>query len=175
METQLSRLVGFAISGHAQRFFVHDFVAVDLPFDAVVSAFVNYLRPEGIAPLILEAWRAESGELGRVLQEPLFAGEEPMMHVQVGRVRNRGDAVVVAIAWSPAPGSWIAPLEADLELVAFGPSRTHLHLLGRSELPPGVDLCTARASIEHRLAIAVVRHMLSSLAALLTANSSKSP
>ena len=93
---------------------------------------------------------------------------QPSVSVKVGEPRSRRDALVVPLEWESDSDGWIAPIEADLEVVAYGPRRSHLHILGTSVLPPGVDSCSERASLEHRLTVAVVRHVLFALAAAIT-------
>ena len=75
--------------------------------------------------------------------------------------------MVLPIRWRSAGGPWVPSLEADLEVVGFGADRTHLHVLGLSELPPGSEPCTDRSSLDHRLAVAVVRQVLTTLAEVL--------
>lgn len=176
MERRFFRFTGFAVSGQTEGFFIHDFVRVDLPFDAAVSAFVHFVNHDVLAKLVTDAWLTEATELGRALGQLPADGEElPVVDTHIGEPRSRRDAVVLPIRWAVRVGTWIAPLDADLELVAFGPNRTHLHVLGRSQLPPGVPPCTDRASVEHRLSVAIVRHMLHSLAQLIVEEAKSSP
>lgn len=146
---------------------VHDFVRVELPFGAVVGAFTHFVSPELLGGLVLAAWESERSEAFRVAgaTEP---SEQPAVGVILGAARSRRDALVIPIQWASVSAAWIPPLHADLELVGFGPSRTHLHVLGRSELRPGVAPGSDGASLEHRLTVALVRHVLMSLADVLS-------
>lgn len=148
---------------------IHDFHGVDLPFETAAGGFVNFVSDRLIAALVTEAWAVESSEVGRTLG---YGGAGPVpvvVDAWVGRPRPRLDALVLPIAWSGQAtergGSEpIPPIEADLELVAFGAARSHLHLLGVSRLRPGTPGRTSRASLEQRLAVAIARHVLVSLA-----------
>ncbi len=152
---------------------IHDFVRIDLPMSAVVGAFTHYVRPELLGRLVIEAWDAELSEVGREIEgqalRPTTLVEQTPASIEVftGAMRARQDSVVIPVAWRSRSSDWIPPLQADLELAAFGPRRTHLHLLGFSELPPGVRSCSFRASLDHRLTVAFVRHVLGSLASEL--------
>ncbi|MGF1599389.1 MAG: hypothetical protein ACFCVK_21160 [Acidimicrobiales bacterium] len=148
--------------------FIHDFVRVDLPYDAVVGAFTHFVGPEIIGQLVTEAWRSELAEAGRALT-PEEAPVPPASSVEVrfGAHRARRGALIIPITWHADADQWLPALQADLEVAAFGPDRTHLHVLGLSFLPPGSQPYTDRASLDHRLAVALVRHVLASLAELL--------
>lgn len=149
---------------------VHDFVRVDLPFDAVVGAFAHFVTPRLIRRLVAEAWKEESSFVAaNVSQAP--DPEPSQIDVRLGGQRSRRDAVILSIAWSGSDGGWIPPLDADLEIVGFGPNRTHLHVLGLSQLRSDTTQYSDRASLEHRLAVAVVRHVLFSLARLMAQSS----
>lgn len=164
----VSRSVGFATFMRPAGLFIHDFVPINLPFGALVGAFAHYVGPDMIRDLVIEAWQAELAELMRVIGGTEESDLQPSVSVKVGEPRSRRDALVVPLEWESDSDGWIAPIEADLEVVAYGPRRSHLHILGTSVLPPGVDSCSERASLEHRLTVAVVRHVLFALAAAIT-------
>ena len=146
---------------------IHDFVRVDLPIDAVLGAFAHFVTPQLIEQLVRDAWTKEiAAARPNVHNED--ASPPPPITVTIGDRRSRLDAVVVPIRWARASGDWLPPLDADLEIVAYGRSSTHLHVLGHSQLHPATELLTARASLEHRLAVALVRHVLAELAAAVT-------
>lgn len=84
----------------------------------------------------------------------------PKIHVTFGEQRERYDAIILPVTWRARSGPWIPPIDADLEFAAFGPQRTHIHLYGCSELPPGTASGSQSASLAQRLTVAVVRHVL---------------
>lgn len=150
---------------------IHDFVRVNLPFDAVVGAFAHFVTPDLIGRLVIEAWIDESSEIVNAIAGTVEPSGRHQVEVTLGGGRGRRDAVILPIAWTATGGRWIPPLEADLEIVEFGSNRTHLHVLGLSQMRPETLQFSDRASLEHRLAIAVVRHFLFSLAQLITQSS----
>ncbi len=161
-------------SSPANGLFIHDFVPVELPFDAVVGAFTYFVSPELISMLVTRAWASELLEAGNVLESGPPNDEEPIVVAQLGAVRVRRGAVVVPFSWRAEFDGWVPSLQADLEIAGFGPERTHLHVMGLSQLAPGSQPCTERASLDHRLAVALVRSVLVSLAGVLTSASVES-
>lgn len=147
--------------------FVHDFVRVDLPLDAVVGAFTYFVSPELLGDLVCEAWLSELAEAGRVLRTGDHAEADLSVKVQLSPGRPRLGSLVVPISWHTGSKQWIPPLQADLEITSFGPDRTHIHVMGMSDLAPGTMAGTDRASLDHRLSVALVRQVLVSLAELL--------
>ncbi|MCP3991222.1 MAG: hypothetical protein GY724_19260 [Actinomycetia bacterium] len=161
--------------GESRCLYVHDFVRVDLPFDAVVGAFTHFVTSDMMRQLVSDAWDDESAELTEVLPEIAKGGNtggQPHSDVVVtlGHRRARRDALILSLSWTALSDRWVPPLEADLEIVSFGPARTHLHVLGQSQLRPQTPLFTERASLEHRLTVAVVRHFLRLLADVVSTN-----
>ncbi|MEM7337282.1 MAG: hypothetical protein AAF467_01475 [Actinomycetota bacterium] len=147
---------------------IHDFVRVDLPFDAVVAAFAHSVGPDLLSALVDRAWTEEVAEITRrdaLRIEPL--SHDHAIDAWIGPYRSRLDTVIVPISWRSSRDTWMPPLDADLEIVGFGTDRTHLHVLGRSSLPPCAVPFTERASLNHRLAVALVRHVLCDLATQL--------
>lgn len=164
MDWEILQTVGAGSTTQRGGLFVHDFVPVDLPFDSVVGAFAHFVNPELLATLAAEAWVAESAEAGRVLHPiEMTSAERPVVDAVLGPPRTRRDALIVPIAWRQSSNRWIPSLDADLEIVAFGPGRTHIHVLGMSALGPATAPCSDRASLEHRLTVATVRHVLVAL------------
>jgi hypothetical protein len=153
---------------------VHDFIRVDLPFDAVVGAFTHFVTSDLVCHLVADAWADQSAELDDVLPDLAEDRQLTRVVVSFGDRRARRGALILPIAWDTMSGQWIPPLEADLEIVSFGPERTHLHVLGQSQLRPRTPLFTERASLEHRLAVAVVRQFLRLLAEVVSTNASPS-
>ncbi len=166
--------------------FVHDLVRVELPYDAVAGAFLHFVTPEFLSSLVVEAWRVESEAARTALarspaasepgpqsraspSNPSEPGPRRQVEAVVGTLRARNDGIVVSIAWHPAEGAWVPPITGDLEIAAFGPDSSHLHVVGLSRLPPGVTSTTGQASLNHRLTVALVRHVLGLLASRLEA------
>ncbi len=156
--------------GESRCLYVHDFVRVDLPFDAVVGAFTHFVTSDMMRQLVSDAWDDESAELSEVLPEMAERQSHSSVAVTMGSRRARRDALILPLSWAPLSDQWVPPLDADLEIVSFGPTRTHLHVLGQSQLQPQTPLFTERASLEHRLAVAVVRHFLRLLAEVVSMN-----
>jgi len=163
----VSKSVGFASFMRPAGLFIHDFVPINLPYGALVGAFAHYVGPDMIRELVLEAWRSEIADLAKVLGTDHDLGISPSVTVVVGEPRSRRDALVVPLEWASNSDCWIPPIHADLEVVAYGPRRSHLHILGTSALPPDVSSCSERASLEHRLTVAIVRHVLFALASAI--------
>lgn len=161
----------FTTEGATRCLSVHDFVRIDLPFDAVVGAFANFVTTDLLRGLIVEAWNEESAEVGNALARTPESETTDHVAVRLGEQRGRQDAVILPITWTASVGRWVPPLHADLEIAQFGPNRTHLHVLGLSQLRPDTVPLSDRASLEHRLAVAVVRHVLFSLANMITQSS----
>lgn len=148
---------------------IHDFHGVELSFEAAAGGFANYVTESLLAHLVADAWWAESRALEQAVSGRALGPPPTSVRAWVGRPRPRLDALILPIAWSGEAGEGdrrqpIVPIEADLELVAFGRARSHLHLLGVSRLRPGTAYRSSAASLEQRLAVAVVRHVLASLA-----------
>jgi hypothetical protein len=142
--------------------FLHDFFPIEQGFPVAGYPFVATMGPALIDRLVCEAWqrnRQVARDAGLHVGE-CRSGETGSF---VGPARHRTDAIIVPMGWSGTT-SWIAPLEADLELAAFGAGRSHLHLLGRTELPSGVASHSSEASLCQRLAVSVVRHVIIGLA-----------
>ena len=150
----------------AQCLAIHDFVRVDLPVDAVLGAFEHFVSSQMVERLVLQAWTVEvsetSGDGDRSPPGPVA--------VTLGARRGRRDAVMVPIRWVASSG-WLPPLDAELEIVGYGSSSTHLHVLGQSQLQPSTSPRTAKASLEHRQAVALVRRVLLELADMVTRSS----
>ena len=94
---------------------------------------------------------------------------DPVQRVGIERRGHhfRGDAAIINVAWK---GDGDLPdLDADLELVSFGPDATHLHLMGRYELPPQIERFTDLGSLVHRVMVMTVRCFLNDLGTTLEA------
>ncbi len=149
---------------------IHDFVGLDATLDIVISALRSVAGPSLIGRLVCDAWQAERRALDDAVPSdagrPAGSPSAPRPVVILGRPRLRNEAVIIPLSWmsSPGPGPWLPPLDADLEIVAFGRRRTHLHVLGTSKLPPGQMPRSSEASMSQRFTVALVRHVLNSLA-----------
>lgn len=148
--------------------FVHDFIALDLPFEVVVATVDTTSTTATLEHIVAESWQAEVSALhasrGRTRAHP-----EVSVTVTVGTPRRRPDAVIIPIRWRSASSEWVPPLDADLEIAAFGPSRTHVHVYGQSAAghDPGAG---GVSTLHHRLPVALVRHVLVLLAEHIAAD-----
>jgi hypothetical protein len=143
--------------------FVHDFVAIDLPLDTVIAQFGRRCTADVVAAIVLDAWHHEAEAAQHTTSAHPIRTVVPTVDVELGPPRIRSDSVVVPVRWRTAGDDWIPGVEADLELAPFGPQRSHLHLLGRYELPVDVERWSAEASVLNRLAVALVRRTLDRL------------
>ena len=168
MDLRWRQFLRLSVAPPTSGLFVHDFVRVELPYDAVIGAFAYFVSPELIGEIVADAWRCETSEAGRVLAIA-ESGTQPSVEVRLGPRRSRRGALVIPISWQAGSTAWVPSLQADLEVVSFGPDRTHLHILGLSWLPPESVPGSDRASLDHRLTVALVRHVLVSLADTLVA------
>jgi len=143
--------------------FIHDFVPLSLDLSVATGALPSLVDGTMIRGLVVDAWNAEvRAGVPAGLDAALCSIDDVV--VWVGEVRARSDAVILPLAWRSLGSRWIAPLDADLEIASFGPGRCHLHLMGRSALEPHLEAYSSQASIHHRLAVAIVRHVLDGLA-----------
>jgi hypothetical protein len=149
--------------------FVHDFVAIDLPLDIVIAQFGRRCTADLMATIVLDAWHHEAEAAQHTTLARPIRTIMPTVDVQLGPPRIRTDSVVVPVRWRTSGDDWIPGVDADLELAPFGPHRSHLHLLGRYELPRDVERWSPEASVLNRLAVALVRRTLDRLSAHLAA------
>lgn len=146
--------------------FIHDFVHVDQPLSFVLDEFGRRVDP-WLGALVAAAWLtdremwAETGVRREDLTPPTT------VHVVLGQPRFRNDGVIVPISWPGGAARLFPQVEGDLEIAACGPRRTDLHMMGRYELPVGVDRWTVEGSLVHRITINAVRRFLELLAARL--------
>lgn len=151
--------------------FIHDFVHVDRPLHVVLDSFAHRLDP-WLGSLVRAAWLADRevwAETG-VRSEDLTPPQ--VVNVALGAPRFRADGVVVPISWPRGSARLFPEVEGDLEVAACGPRRTDLHLMGRYELPVGIDRWSVEGSLVHRITINAVRRFLELLAAQLEAATS---
>ncbi len=146
-------------TGNGGSHFVHDFAGIDLPLEHVVRAIGLIATPRLVADFVAHAWNDEVRVLEAVQHAQRHVGD-PRIDVAFGARRSRQDAMILPITWRSTADPWVPPLDADLEFAAFGPARTHVHLYGCSELPPGSITGSQAASLAQRLTVAIVRHVL---------------
>lgn len=148
--------------------FVHDFTSIDRPFDHVVAAFGERIRPH-LRELVVDAYGRdretwiEAGARGPDISPPGWAA------VDVGAARLGDDTVVIPLAWRPTGGRLVAAVDADLRLTACGPHRTDLDLLGRYRLDAPVPVLSADADFARRVTLCAVRRLLTAVSELTTA------
>ena len=143
--------------------FVHDFSVVHLPVGEAIRRFTTRIDDDSLVPIVRTAWESDAAVLveaglaspGQVTARNLTAS--------IGGYRIRHDAAIVAISWH-ATGCWLPALDADLELAAFGPAHTHVHLMGRYDLPDDIDRFSPTGSLVQRVMVVVVRQFLSLVA-----------
>ncbi len=141
--------------------FVHDFVAVPVPVDETVRRFTAELPTPNLAALIKQAWNADAPILVAAGAGPLNLVQTHRVHVELADHRLRNDAAIVGLRWSG--DGWLPKLDADLELVGFGHATTHLHLMGRYELPESIDRFSPTGSLVQRVVVVAVRTFLVNL------------
>lgn len=135
--------------------FVHDFVAVPLPVDEATRVFTT-IADSRLAELVADAWNRHAGILRPA--DPHAAVSTVCIARQGHHFRH--DAAIINIGWTSDGG--LPALDADLELVAFGDS-THLHLMGRYDMPAHIERFTDVGSLVHRVMVMTVRCFLTDL------------
>lgn len=144
--------------------FVHDFSPVAQPVDTAVRSFGAAAAGPTLAEIVKRAWNEEAPMLAAlIVDRPGVRASH--VEVEISGHRLRGDAAIVNIRWRG--DGWLPELDADLEIVAFGRQATHLHLMGRYELPEGVERFGPTGSLMHRVMVVVVRQFLNDLGDLL--------
>ena len=146
--------------------FVHDFVAVPLPVDETVLSFTTCVPAHVMAELVRSAWNADAPILVSASTSSLQEISAHTVNLELSRHRLRHDAAIIGLQWRG--DGWLPSLDADLELVAFGHECTHLHLMGRYELPHWVDRFSTEGSLIQRVMVVVVRTFLSDLSDVIT-------
>ncbi len=145
--------------------FVHDFAIVHMPVNEAVAIFAAKVNSVALAPLVLNAWEADAGLLAATGLADRATIVATSVQVEINLRRSRSDATIVNIKWRG--NGWLPTLDADLELVAFGPQRTHLHLMGRYDLPASVERYSNTGSLIQRVMVVAVRTFLQDLGDLL--------
>ncbi len=135
-------------------------MAVQLPVEMATRLFTT-LPDTSISRLVRDAWNRHTALLAAQ------GAGRPTQRVGIDRRGHhfRGDAAIINVAWN---GDGDLPdLDADLELVSFGPDATHLHLMGRYDLPPQIERFTDLGSLVHRVMVMTVRCFLTELGTAL--------
>ena len=145
--------------------FVHDFSPVSKPVDEAVRCFGVAATAPALAEIIKRAWNDEAPVLAAFVVDQPRGVTASHVAVELRGHRLRGDAAIVNLRWHG--DGWLPELDADLEIVAFGRHATHLHLMGRYELPECVDRFGPTGSLLHRVMVVVVRQFLTDLGHLL--------
>lgn len=143
--------------------FVHDFSVVPLPVGEAIRRFTTRITDRTIVPMVRASWDADATVL---VQAGMAAPSQVVpetLRAAIGGYRIREDSAVAAISWQ-ASGCWLPSLDADLELAAFGPAHSHVHLMGRYDLPDGIDRLSPTGSLVQRVMVVVVRQFLSLVA-----------
>jgi hypothetical protein len=148
--------------------FVHDFVRLSLPYDEVLVRFGAKLDP-WLGMLVASAWRHDLDTWTAIGVAEKDLSPPTVVSVRLGIPRQRDGQTIVPITWPPGHGRFVSGLDADLEIVACGPDKTDVQLLGRYEFTDGVERWSAEASLAHRIAVTAVRRFLELLAQQLLA------
>lgn len=135
--------------------FVHDFVAVSLPVDEATRVF-TMIPDSALAGLVADAWNRHAAVLRSA--DPACAVTTVCVSRQGHHFRH--DAAIINVAWSGDGG--LPTLDADLELVSFGDT-THLHLMGRYDMPAHIERFSDVGSLLHRVMVMTVRCFLTEL------------
>jgi len=141
---------------------LEDFADISRPLEVVREHFVG--DGQWLAPLVSAA--EEDGEELHLRIGPSWATGRVAREVLVtlGPPRERGDALVVPLAWEPSGLPALFPvLEGDLELAPLGPARCRL-TLSASYIPPLGELGRQLdRALLHRVARSTVRSFLARL------------
>ena len=146
--------------------FIHDFVPIGRPLDAVVDEFGPRVDP-WLATMVARAWATDRSAWEAIGLRAADITPPPTVAVRLGPVRVAPGRVIVPVSWPGGPARCFPALDADLEIAEAGPYRTHLQLMGRYSLPLGVDPWSREGSLAHRATVAAVRRLLELLAARL--------
>jgi hypothetical protein len=153
--------------------FVRYFVDVSLPA-AAVQAFLSG-TPEAWLPALAD----HANAVGAAYLTEVGFGDgvlrlDRRVAVDVRPGQQVGDTWVLPIAWEAVGADALFPsLEADIEVAALSPTRTHLSLSGRYRPPGGAIGRIADRALFHRVAEATMKDFLDRIAArLMKANAS---
>jgi hypothetical protein len=140
--------------------FVQDFKILDRRFDEVAPRFadgIEHLLEAGLGPARQEGERIKLKVAPRGWPSALAKAVE----IHPGRVRQKGDSVLVAFSWrSSGLASLFPSFDADVEVAPFGPDQTMVAVRGRYEPPGGALGAHANQLLLHRLAESTVRAFL---------------
>jgi len=146
--------------------FLEDFADVERPFEEVRGRFTG----DGgwLAPFASAA--AQDGETLRMRIGPSWTAGRLTREVRVtlGTPHERGDALVIPLAWEPSGLRALFPvLDGDIELAPIGPGWCRV-TLAASYVPPLGELgARVDHAFLHRVAASTVRSFLSRVATSL--------
>ncbi len=146
--------------------FLHDFVHVDRPLDAVLDVLPDAIDP-WLRSMVAAAWQIDREEWVRAGLRRADLTPSHDFHVELGSPRIRVDGMVVPIAWRATGARLVPDVEADLEIARCGANRCDLQIMGRYELPPDATRTAAETSLAHRMVVNAVRRFLELLATRL--------
>ena len=143
--------------------FVHDFVHIDRPPDAVKAAVLadrgRWLRP--LATGGGDDQRLRVGPPGLPRDRPLLGKQ---VRVELGEPHVKGDHVVVPIRWEATGAPHLFPtLDAHLEITPLGTNATRIGLSGHYDAPLGAIGRTIDDLFLHALAEDTLRQFLQRL------------
>ncbi len=138
--------------------FVHDFTAVPVAVEDAVRRLSAPSSGSELEEVVRVAWNSHTKILADLDTAEQSRALTTRVHIELDGHRLRGDTGVINLRWH---GDGRLPtLDADLELAAFGPNSTHMHLLGRYELPNCPDTCECAGNMHQRVMVSVVRQFL---------------
>ncbi|MGI9621198.1 MAG: hypothetical protein ACR2PK_00070 [Acidimicrobiales bacterium] len=144
-------------TGIGAPMFVHDFVAVGRPVDSTVIRFSSLLDSH-LASMVRHSWNANAPVVCATADKAVHNVSAGTVQVERRGQHLRQDALITNVRWSG--DGWLPALDADLEVVAFGSECTHLHLMGRYELPAEIDRFSPLGSLVQRAMVMAVRGFL---------------
>lgn len=134
-----------------------------MPVEVVLERVVRPLAADRLSEQIVASWVRDAEDVRRAGVVWTLPAPPVTVLVELGTPRFRADAVIVPIRWRAASPGWLPQVDAELEIAGFGHERTHVHLVGRYDLPMGTSSSSTDASLVHRLAVALVRQVLVSI------------
>lgn len=138
--------------------FVHDFTAVPVAVEEAVHRLSAPSTGPELEEIVRVAWNSHTEFLAALDTTEESRVPATRVHIRLDGHRLRGDTGVINLRWH---GDGRLPtLDADLELAAFGPESTHLHLLGRYDPPNCPDICECKGKMHQRVMVSVVRQFL---------------
>ena len=140
--------------------FVRYYFELDLPFDQIERALLD--SPRDWVPGLADDAQAR-GEL--LLAEVGFGRSGyrlgKRVEIVLGEAMQFPSKTVLPMSWRPVGGETLFPsLDADIEVAALGPNRTHLSISARYQPPLGVMGRVIDSALLHRVAEATLKDVL---------------